>query len=258
MAAQRSSASPSGLAKCLGLCGLESLLAPKKGNLIPLCAACERKEDTKFRFLTPAVQRTWVWNSETQSFTCIKCFTKKRKEDRERKQMLDKKKKQEEEKKSELQERAMKRLPSGKRWERTESFTEKYREPEHVRTRVEKALEDPKNSGEGRTLPRKGSAAPKSTTEWTLNLDKENIVRHPSEGTSHYAGEDAVEGFQPHAMGSTIAEEGDSDAESPKRQGGNAWVELSSSGLVDATVSEVVLEEGDSDSSGSGPSPFDD
>lgn len=56
-------------------------------QLIPLCAACERKEDTKFRFLTPAVQRTWVWNSETQSFTCIKCFTKKRKEDRERKQV---------------------------------------------------------------------------------------------------------------------------------------------------------------------------
>lgn len=41
--------------------------------------------------------------------------------------MRDVYKKAEESKKSEIEERVMKRLPSGKKWERTKSFQEKYR-----------------------------------------------------------------------------------------------------------------------------------
>jgi len=85
MAAQQSE--PSGAAKYLGMCGLAILLKPKRGDVVPLCTSCKREESRPFRFLPPAVQRTWIWSETTRTFTCFKCTAQKKIESRQKEQV---------------------------------------------------------------------------------------------------------------------------------------------------------------------------
>jgi len=217
-----------------------SELAEVLRQLVPKCVHCRKESTKQYRELSPTEKRLWVWHDKKKVFLCIKCTAQKSIQDRQNQQMEEWYKQQASKGKTA---EGMRRLFSGRRWERTQSFRAAYRESDNVRKAVDKAISSARNGGTG--LNRKGTGSLKHSAKWAEDLAEQDVASHASPGG----------GFRP--IGGTIAEDqggsegGEGSAHSEGGEGaaqraGDAapgdgalgWDDLHASGLVDRTVDE--------------------
>mmetsp|Transcript_40473 Transcript_40473/g.96200 ORF Transcript_40473/g.96200 Transcript_40473/m.96200 type:complete len:247 (+) Transcript_40473:284-1024(+) len=222
------------------LCGFDKFWQPVYLTLVPKCVHCRKESTKQYRELSPTEKRLWVWHDKKKVFLCIKCTAQKSIQDRQNQQMEEWYKQQASKGKTA---EGMRRLFSGRRWERTQSFRAAYRESDNVRKAVDKAISSARNGGTG--LNRKGTGSLKHSAKWAEDLAEQDVASHASPGG----------GFRP--IGGTIAEDqggsegGEGSAHSEGGEGaaqraGDAapgdgalgWDDLHASGLVDRTIDE--------------------
>mmetsp|Transcript_24467 Transcript_24467/g.68034 ORF Transcript_24467/g.68034 Transcript_24467/m.68034 type:complete len:241 (+) Transcript_24467:459-1181(+) len=223
-------------------------------QIVPKCPHCKKEEDVPFKDVPAARKRFWIWHEDLQLFLCTKCTAQRKIETRQKEQMVAWYKSKESTRNDGMEDRQMRRLWSGKKWERTQSFKQSYSEPTHVASAVEKAMSAHKNGGAG--LVRANSGFPSKSASWAEDLHEEDLVHRPSQAKEDRHG--TIEGFELHDISDIVIEEGD-EAELSRsthqvengetepapsaRQGVNGsdvhWGDLNGSGLIDVSVTEV-------------------